>query len=306
MPHHKPLLGIALMLIAVATLASKDGLAKSFLDQVGPVQMIWIQFVGTFLFMALITLPRYGRRVFQVTPLPGQFVRGALNSTAIASLYWSLTYIPLADATAMFMFAPAVVTLFSPVLLGERLGVRRIAAVAIGFLGVVTILKPGFSGDPIGYYIGLMSGILMGGYFIANRKLAGAQPPLLNVTHNALMGAIALTPFFHVFWQPIPATAAPFLIALVAFAVVGQGLLITSFNYAPAVVLSPYAYAFIIFATLIGYFVFGDIPDVFTWIGMGLIFCSGVYIAVREIQLAKIAARRVEHARAEAEKMTTS
>ena len=293
MSSHKPLLGIAFMLIGVATLASKDGLAKSFLDQVGPVQMIWIQFVGTFAFMALVTLPKYGVRVLQPTPVAGQFVRGALNSTAIASLYWSLTYIPLADATAMFMFAPAVVTLLSPFLLGERLGIRRIIAVAVGFAGVVTILKPGFSGEPVGYYIGLLSGILMGCYFVANRKLAGAQPPLLTITHNALMGAIALTPFWPVFWQPIPASAVPFLFALVAFAVVGQGLLSSSFNYAPAVVLSPYAYAFIVFATLIGYFVFGDVPDIFTWIGMGLIFGSGVFIAVREIQLAKRVARNV-------------
>ena len=288
MSNHKPLLGITFMLVAVATLASKDGLAKSFLDQVGPVQMIWIQFVGTFVFMAFITLPRYRLRVFQPTPVAGQFIRGALNSTAIASLYWSLTYIPLADATAMFMFAPAVVTLLSPVVLGERLGIRRTIAVVVGFIGVVTILKPGFSGEPIGYYIGLMSGILMGLYFLANRKLAGAQPPLLTVTHNALMGAIALTPFFQFFWQPIPATAVPYLCGLIAFAVVGQGLLINSFNHAPAVVLSPYAYAFIVFATLIGYFVFGDMPDAFTWIGMGLIFFSGLYIAMREIQLAKI------------------
>ena len=126
MSPHKPLLGITFMLVAVATLASKDGLAKSFLDQVGPVQMIWIQFVGTFAFMALVTLPKYGARVLRPTPVAGQFVRGALNSTAIASLYWSLTYIPLADATAMFMFAPAVVTVLSPWLLGERLGLSLI------------------------------------------------------------------------------------------------------------------------------------------------------------------------------------
>lgn len=291
MPIQRPLLGITFMLIAVATLASKDGLAKSFLNVVGPVQMIWIQFVGTFVVMALIAIPKYGLRVFRPAPLGAQFVRGALNSTAIASLYWSLTYIPLADATAMFMFAPAVVTILSPMLLNERLGIRRTLAIAVGFLGVVVILKPGFGGDTIGYYIALLSGILMGLYFIANRKLAGAQPPLLSVTHNALMGAIALTPFFQLFWQPIPISVAPHLGALIAFAVVGQGLLITSFNYAPAVVLAPYAYAFIVFAALIGYFVFGDVPDIFTWTGIGLIFCSGLYIALREIQLAKIAAQ---------------
>lgn len=289
MTNHRPMLGILFMLTAVAVLASKDGLAKSFLDQVAPVQMIWIQFVGTFAFMALIAMPKYGLRVFRPAPLPGQFVRGALNSTAIASLYWSLIYIPLADATALFMFAPTVVTLLSPFVLGERVDIQRAIAIAVGFGGVVVILRPGFEGEVIGYYIALLSGVLMGLYFIANRKLAGVQPPLLNVTHNALMGAIALTPFFQLFWQPIPVTVAPHLVALIVCAIIGQGLLITSFNFAPAVVLAPYAYAFIIFAVLIGYYVFGDIPDMFTWVGTGLIFTAGLFIAFREIHLNRLA-----------------
>lgn len=285
MTLHKPLQGILLMLIAMAALASKDGLAKSFIDEMGPFQIIWIQFTGTFIIMGLICLPKYGWKVFNPKPVGGQFIRGALNAVAIAALYWALRYIPLADATAMFMFAPAIVTVLSPVFLNERIGRYRTLAVAFGFCGVLVILKPGFGGDPLGYYIGLASGVLMGLYFIANRRLAGAQPPLLNITHNGLMGAIALTPFLPLFWEPVSASIHTELVVLVLLAIVGQGLMISSFIFAPAVVIAPYSYALLVFAALIGYFSFGTVPDPLTWVGIAMIVGSGLTIAFRERKL---------------------
>ncbi len=275
------------MLAATAVLSAKDGLAKTFVDQVNPVQMIWVQFVGTFVVMSLITLPRHGFRTFTPQPIVGQFIRGAFNAAAIVALYWSLIYIPLADATAMFMFAPTVVTLLSPILLGEKLGIRRATAVAVGFAGVIVILRPDLSGAAIGYYIGLLSGIAMGFYFVANRRLAGTQPPLLNITYNAMLGGLALTPFLQLFWTPVDPANLPKLAAVVGLAVVGQGLMITAFAFATAVTLAPFLYAFIVFATAIGYFVFGDFPDPVTWIGIALIVASGLFIALREIQLSR-------------------
>ncbi|MEM8971358.1 MAG: DMT family transporter, partial [Pseudomonadota bacterium] len=276
MNTNKPLLGIFLMIASTAVLSAKDGLAKTFVEQVNPVQMIWIQFIGTFVIMSLITLPRHGIRTFMPKPVFGQFIRGALNAVAIVALYWSLIYIPLADATAMFMFAPTIVTLLSPFLLGEKLGIRRAIAVGVGFAGVIVILRPDLSGDTLGYYIGLLSGILIGLYFIANRKLAGAQPPILNITHNGLLGGLALTPFLQLFWTPVDPANLPKLAAIIALAVVGQALMISAFMYATAVTLAPFSYAFIVFATAIGYFVFGDFPDQITWIGIALIVASGL------------------------------
>ena len=252
MPDHKPLLGIALMVLSTAILATKDGLAKSFLDQVSPVETIWFQYVGNFVTMALISAPKHGWLVLRPMPLGGQFARGALSAAAVFGLYWSLTYLPLADATAMFMLSPLVVTLLSPLLLGEKVGPRRMIAVAVGFAGVLVILKPGFGGNAVGYLIGLGAGVLMGLYFIANRRLAGSSPPLLNVTHNALMGGLALTAFLPLFWQPPPVAVMPKLAALVALAVVGQALMISSFNFAPAGVIAPYSYGMLLFAVLIG------------------------------------------------------
>ncbi len=286
MNSNKPLLGIALMVLSTAFLATKDGLAKTFLDQVGPVQIIWVQYVGNFLAMALISAPRHGWNVIAPRPLGWQLFRGTASAAGVATLYWALTYIPLADATAMFMLAPVVVTMLSPLLLGERIGLHRWIAVGVGFAGVVCILRPGFGGDMRGYYIALLAGFLLGFYFIGNRRLAGLAPPLLNVTHNALMGGIVLTLFLPLFWHPVPAPAIPKLAGIVALAIIGQALMISAFNYAAAAVVAPFTYAMLVFAAIIGYVAFGAIPDLPTWAGMVLIVGAGLYIAHRERQAA--------------------
>jgi drug/metabolite transporter (DMT)-like permease len=282
MTVNKPLLGIAFMVMSCALLATKDGMVKTFLDQVGPAQIIWIQYVGTFLTMSLVAAPRYGWRVLKPEPLGGQFFRGAVSAGAVATLYWALTYIPLAEATAMFMLSPVVVALISPFVLGERIDNARRAAIAVGFIGVLVILKPGFGGSATGYLIGILAGFLMAFYFIANRKLAATSPPLINVAHNALMGAVAFTPFLPLFWQTPSMDVMPKLVALVALAVVGQGLMIASFSYAPASVVAPYTYAMLVFAAIIGYLVFDNFPDLASWIGIALIVGAGLYIAQRE------------------------
>ena len=91
-------------------------------------------------------------------------------------------------------------TILSPFLLGEKIGPLRIIAAGYGFCGVLAILWLGFSNDLTGYYFGLTAGIFLGLFFIANRRLAGAQHYLLDITHNAMMGALALTLFMFLIW----------------------------------------------------------------------------------------------------------
>ena len=285
MPKHNVLIGIFLIVLASAILSSKDGIVKTIVSQVTPIQIVWIQFVGVFLVMALISMPKHGVKVFWPSSPGAQFIRGALNVGAVLAFFWALKYIPIADATAMMLFAPIVATIASPFLLGEKIGIMRVSAAVFGFFGVLVILRPGFAGDSTGYYFGFAAGIMLGLTFIANRKLGETQPFLLNITYNALMGSLALTPLVILLWEPIPATANLMLVFIVILSVVGQGCMISSFKFGPAAVISPYFYTALIFAALIGYLVFGDIPDTTSWIGMALIVGSGLYIAHRERQM---------------------
>ncbi len=287
MSKNNALFGILLMVLGSAVLASKDGIVKTLLDQVGPIQILWIQFAGTFVLMALFSMPKHGLKVFRPNSPVRQFVRGALNVGAVSAFFLALKFIPLADATAMLLFAPVVVTVLSPFFLGEKIGPSRITAAVVGFCGVLVILRPGFSGDLTGYYFGLTSGFLLGFYFIANRRLAGSQHFLLDITHNAMMGVLALTPFLWFLWEPVPALAHVKLVFIVVLGIIGQGFLISSFTFAPAAVISPYAYTMLIFAALIGYLVFDTIPDAVSWLGIVLIVGSGLYIAHRERRFTK-------------------
>ena len=127
-----------------------------------------------------------------------------------------------------------------------------------------------------------MAGVLLGGYFLANRRLAGSQPIILEITHNALMGAVALSPLVPLIWHPVPEVLTWTLVIGLGMAIIGQGAMIASFRWGPAAVISPYSYTMLIFAAFIGYFTFDTIPDVFSWTGISLIVGSGIYIAHRE------------------------
>ena len=276
------------MVVGAAALASKDGIVKTILDQMGPFQILWIQFAGVFLCTATISIPKHGLKVIFPSSITAQLLRGALNAGGVGFFFLALKYIPLADATAMMLFAPVITTIMAPFFLGEKIGRLRVTAAIFGFCGVLTILRPGFSGDHTGYYFGLASGILMGLYFIANRRLAGSQHFLLNITHNSLMGTLSLTPVILFLWEPLPSSVYMELVCIIALAAIGQSFLITSFKFAPAAVISPYSYSLLIFSTLIGFFVFGTLPDPVSWVGITLIVGSGVYIAHRERQVMKI------------------
>jgi drug/metabolite transporter (DMT)-like permease len=132
MQQHRPLFGIALMVLSSVFLAVKDGLAKTFLDQVSPLQMIWTQYVGSFLVLALFAASRHGLKVLQPEPVGGQVIRGTLSAAAVGTLYWALTYVPLADATAVFMCAPLFVALLAPLVLNEHLDIMRMAPSLLG------------------------------------------------------------------------------------------------------------------------------------------------------------------------------
>jgi drug/metabolite transporter (DMT)-like permease len=286
MTQDKVFFGIAIMIASMALFATKDGFAKVIVENVNPAQLIWVQFVFAFAVLAAATAPQNGLRAFFPKPLGLQVLRGLASVGGIGTFYWSLSYIPLADATAMVLVAPLVTTALSPFLLAEKIGIRRIAAVLFGFAGVLVILRPGFGGQGVGYLIGLMAGVLYGLNYIGNRHLGALSPPLVNVAHNVLPGVVVLAPVMPFVWSdPFAAGAFP-LTAFLVIALLGHSLMVSAFIFAPAFVIAPYQYTVIVFASLIGMFAFKTFPDAVTWTGIVMIVGAGLFIALREKQLA--------------------
>jgi drug/metabolite transporter (DMT)-like permease len=287
MKQNRPLIGISFMIASMAVFAVKDGIAKQLVTYVGPLQLIWMQYAFTFVALALITFPRHGLAAFRPEPVGVQLFRGISALSGVALFYWALSYIPLADTWAMALVAPLVVTALSPFLLGERVGIRRILAVIVGFVGVLVMLRPGFGGSGVGHVIALGSGLMFGCNFLGNRMVAGLHAPLITIAYNVVLSAFLLAPVMPFVWVGPASGDELAWIWFVVLSLLGHGLMVLSFGFGPAPIIAPYQYSAIVFAAIAGYLMFGDFPDNWTWAGVALIIGAGLFIALREKYLVR-------------------
>jgi drug/metabolite transporter (DMT)-like permease len=174
------------------------------------------------------------------------------------------------------------VTLLSPFLLGEKVGVRRLSAVAVGLIGALVIIRPGLGVFQPAALFGIGSGLVYANYVIITRRLAGKVPALVTLVYTALLGLIITSAIVPFFWLPPTPEQWGFMVALGAIAALGHYLLILAYERGEASMLSPFSYAEMIGACIVGYLAFGDFPDRWTWAGIAILVASGVYISIRE------------------------
>ena len=232
-------------------------------------------------FMPIVVI-KYGWANLMPKSPRAQLMRGIYAVSAVGLFYLALTDIPLADATALIFVTPIIVTILSPFMLKEHVGLRRWVAVIIGFGGVLLIVQPGFQEVRMGTLAGLFAGFLFGLFSISSRVLARQDDPLLTVVYTALVGAVGLAPAIPAFFvMPAVIDIWPFL-GMLVLAGLGQVMMMYAFVAAPAVVVTPFIYVTILAASAIGYFFFGDFPDALSWVGVVILIAVGIYIAVRE------------------------
>lgn len=279
------LLGLLLMIMAGTAFSLKDAFVKLLDGQYSAILVVWGQFAFTGLLFLVISIAREGIAVVIPRPFGQQILRSLFVLSGMGTFYAAITFIPLAEATAMQFMAPLVVSIVAPFVLKEKIGVRRILAVIAGFIGVIVIVRPELDGEVFGYMFGVASGILIGLYFVMNRKLTPHATALATVAYSSCLGAIAIAPLVALVpgvWElPRPedfATIAAFLLV----AMIGQVCIFSAFYYGEASVVSPFHYFQIVGALLFGYLFFGDFPDALSMAGIVIIVGSGIYIALRE------------------------
>lgn len=287
MAVHGPLRGILLMTGAMVFLPVKDGFSKILGGTYPPLEIIWAQFCLVYLVLAPVIILRHGAGMLWPRPLGLQVLRGIFAVTGIGFFYWAVLYIPLASTTAIFFLAPLVVAALSPFVLNEQADLRRSIAVIVGFLGVFLILRPDLDEFNQGFLIAFSGGLSIGLFYICNRKLATGTPAIVMLAHSVIVGAVLLSFAVPAVWVAPRLADIPTMAAFVSCALVGQGLLMASFAYAPASIVAPFQYSAIISATLFGFFVLGEFPDIWTVLGIAIVIGSGIYIAVREGQVKK-------------------
>lgn len=287
-----PLTGIAIIVLGFFIIPAMDALGKWLSTSYSVWQISWARFFFHFLFLAPFVLWRYRLKAILLPKQGLQVIRGAFLLGATICFFGALSLLPLADTLALSFVSPLLVTLLSPWLLREKVGWRRRLAVGVGFLGVLIIVRPGFQDVGLGSLLALGSGCSFAFYVIATKKLAGTAPPLVTLTYTALFGNVVLSAVMLTggegVWHWPDAEAWTMMAGIGAIAVVGHFLLIRAYDYAEASLLAPFYYSEMIMSATLGYLVFGDFPDAWTWAGIAIIVASGVYIALRERKVQRL------------------
>jgi drug/metabolite transporter (DMT)-like permease len=281
-PAH-PLLGIGLMLLAMGILPFLDVCAK-FLGQQGiPVlQIVWARlFFGTFVTLPFALKIAGPRGLVPNLPLI-HTLRATLLISATALFFAGLSYMSIADCVAIFFVQPLIVTMLSPWVLGENVGLRRWIAVVVGFTGTLIIIRPGFQVFNPGALLALGSGASLAVYMLLTRKIAGKVDAMVTTFHTSLIGGIIMSVIALFLWQPVSASQWGLFILLALIANVGHYLIVRAYDHAEASLLAPLAYTEIIMATAAGWYFFGDFPDFWTFVGVGILIACAVYISFRE------------------------
>jgi drug/metabolite transporter (DMT)-like permease len=282
-PHAAPQRGIFLMIAAVGVFVLMDTTAK-YLARWYPVpSIVWARFVAN-LAVLLVFLAARGELRRLRTARPGlQIARGALLAGATLFYFTSLSVLPLAEAAAIAFVMPLFLAALAVPLLGERLDGARLAAILVGLVGALAIVRPG-SGVFTFYALLPMAMALCNAlYQILTRKVAGLEHPLTSLVWGAIVGAVLMSAVAPFVWQ---APREPFhwmLLGVIGvLASVGHYLLIRAFDFAPATLLAPFGYSGLVWAMLLGLVVFGDFPDAWSLGGMAVIVVSGLFLAGRQ------------------------
>jgi drug/metabolite transporter (DMT)-like permease len=277
---------IAFMCAGVSTFPFMNAAVKLLSPNYPAMQITWARFTGHLIVMLVVFLPHYRWTLLQTRQPLVQIARSALMLMSNLVFVMAIGRVPLATASAIGFTSPLIVTALSVPLLHESVGWRRWAAVLVGFAGALLVIRPGRGiADPAVLLL-LVSSLSYALYQIATRWVGRHDNAATGIVFSALAGSLVLSlvvPFIFV----MPRSLLDWLLfcCLGLLGGLGHYLVIRAFQLGHAAVVAPLGYVELIGSALLGYMIFGHFPDLWTWVGAGVIILSGVYIAWRERRL---------------------
>ncbi|MGI9334126.1 MAG: DMT family transporter [Gammaproteobacteria bacterium] len=274
--------GIVMVTAAFCVLPALDGIAKYLIADFHVVQLVWARMFFQSILVAAWLAAR-GRLKFAPSERP-VLLAGAIAVVWLANfpIIFSLAFLPLADAFALAMTAPLMVTALSATLLSERVDRHRWAAVAIGFCGALVIIRPGLGVFHWAAILPVLTAALFALYQIGMRRLTTTHTAIDLLLYASVAPMIASSVLVPLFWSSPDGFSWGLMALMGAGAGLGHFLLIAALDHAPASVLAPFMYIQLISSTLFGLIVFGDFPDTLTILGAAVIVASGLYSLRRE------------------------
>lgn len=281
-PSDAPIRGVLMMCVAVIFFVIMNTFVKELRAQELPViEIVW----GRYFFHFLLVLLLFPKRI--PTLLSGsdkrwQIARSVLVLLATACMFTAVGLMPLADVVAITFVAPLLITALSVPFLGERVGIRRWIAVFVGLAGMLVIVRPGSGLFQIAALLPILVAVFAAAYQIVTRLISHRTDPINSVFYTALVGAIVMSVIIPFFWQTPSLTQWLMLLGAGLAGGLGHWALILAYQRAEAPLVAPFAYTELIWATIFGLTFFGDFPDLWTFVGAGIIAASGIYILHRE------------------------
>jgi len=268
-------------LLAWAILPFMDTIAKYLSSDLSFFQITWARYFFTVLFTLPFKFFFFRKNLTWTTQPKLQIFRGLSLLFANVLFFYSISVISMAKALTLAFVAPLITTALSPIFLGEKVGFRRWSAVIVGFVGSLIVIRPGFIEFNLASIAALGTGFFYGIYLIITRKLHSSDNPLLTLLLTGVVGAVVASFLVPVVWINPTFNQWSLLALMGIFACLGHLFLILSLKYADASKLAPFGYFEIVTNVILGYYFFGDFPHYWTWVGLAIIVCSGIYISFR-------------------------
>ena len=277
--------GIIAMCVAMAAFTLNDAMMKAVTQSLPLMQAIAIR--GVLSIAGLLLLGRIiGGLGFRLAPHDRRLValRTLAEVGATLAFLAALTQMPLANLSAIMQALPLAVTLAAALFMGERVGWRRMAAICVGFAGVLLIVRPGTAGFDVWSLLGLVSVAFVVLRDLVTRRFASALPSVLVAMWSAVavttMGVVGVVASGD--WHPVAALDAGRLVLAATALVFGYLFSVQAMRHGDVALVAPFRYTMLIWAILLGWALFGTLPDGWTWIGAGLVVASGLFTLWRE------------------------
>jgi drug/metabolite transporter (DMT)-like permease len=276
--------GALFMVVAMSGFTLNDAITKVASDSMNMAQVMLIRGAFASLFVGLLAWQRGALALPGSMLQPMVAIRVIGEAGATASFLIALAHLPIANVSAVLQALPLAVTMGAALVFKEGVGWRRWLAIAIGFAGVLIIVRPGFEGFSIYSLLALACVACCAVRDLATKRIPQAIPTLLVSTTTALamtmLGAVLLLPMGG--WTPMTGESTAFLALAAVLVVIGYQFIIMAMRVGDISFIAPFRYTALLWSILLGLFIFGDVPDLPMILGASIIVCSGLYALYRE------------------------
>lgn len=278
--------GMAWMLVTTVLFVGVTGIVRHLGSDMSAPQAAFIRYAFGILLMIPFLLRIKARQL--ITPRMGYHaLRGLVHGIGVMLWFFAMARIPIAEVTALGYTTPIFVTIGAAIFLGERFRIRRMIAVLLGLVGTLVIVRPGFATVELGTLAQIAAAPLFAISMLVSKKLTETEESTTIVALMAVFVTLTLLPFAIASWRTPTLEELAWLFATAALATAGHYALTRAYQAAEITITQPISFLQLVWAALLGYYVFAETPDIWTTIGALIIVASATYIAHREAQLSR-------------------